>query len=110
VFDVLRARVRARTIRKLVQPRFSDDLRCTDRLEASQFGGHSADAPTLPVTIQFLIAMVAYAINERMARRVQCLQEEVRVLREMLVAKTGRPRRTGLAPRWAQSQPTCRDH
>jgi hypothetical protein len=46
------------------------------------------------MTIQFLIAMVAYAINERMARRVEYLQEEVRVLREMLLAKTGRPRIT----------------
>ena len=46
----------------------------------------------LPVTIQFLIAMVAYAIDERMARRVEYLQEEVRVLREMLVTKTGRRR------------------
>jgi hypothetical protein len=45
----------------------------------------------LPVTIRFLIAMIAYAINERMARRVDYLQEEVRVLREMLLAKTGRP-------------------
>jgi hypothetical protein len=38
--------------------------------------------------------MVAYAINERMARRVEYLQEEVRVLREVLVAKTGGPRIT----------------
>ena len=36
--------------------------------------------------------MVAYAINERMARRIDYLQEEVRVLREMLVTKTGRRR------------------
>jgi hypothetical protein len=48
----------------------------------------------LPGTIQFLIAMVAYAIDERMARGVEYLQAEVRVLREMLVTKTGRPRIT----------------
>jgi len=48
----------------------------------------------LPVTIQFLIAMVAYAIDERMARRVEYLQEEVRVLREIVLTKTGRPRIT----------------
>ncbi len=57
-------------------------------------GGHSTGASMLPVTVQFLIAMVAYAINERMARRVEYLEEEVRVLREMLVTKTGRPRIT----------------
>jgi len=34
----------------------------------------------LPVTLQFLIAMIAYAINERMARRLDYVQEEVRVL------------------------------
>jgi len=40
----------------------------------------------LPVTLQFIIATIAYAINERMARRVDYLQEEVRVLKEILVA------------------------
>jgi hypothetical protein len=39
----------------------------------------------LPVTLQFIIATIAYAINERMARRVDYLQEEVRVLKEILV-------------------------
>ena len=38
----------------------------------------------LPVTLQFTIAMIAYAINERMARRVDYLQGEVRVLKEAL--------------------------
>jgi hypothetical protein len=33
--------------------------------------------PMLPVTLQFLIALIAYAINERMARRVDYLREEV---------------------------------
>jgi putative transposase len=46
----------------------------------------------LPVTVQFLIAMVAYAINERMGRRVEYLQEEVRVLKEALAAATGTTR------------------
>jgi hypothetical protein len=27
----------------------------------------------LPLPLQFIIAMVAYAINERMARRIECL-------------------------------------
>lgn len=43
-------------------------------------------------TLQFLIAMIAYAINERMGRRVEYLQEEVRVLRETVVALTGKSR------------------
>ena len=46
----------------------------------------------LPVTIQFLIALVAHAINERMARRVDYLLEEVRVLKESLQAATGTTR------------------
>jgi len=46
----------------------------------------------LPVTLQFIIATIAYAINERMARRVDYLQEEVRVLKEALAAATGKPR------------------
>jgi len=46
----------------------------------------------LPATLQFIIAMIAYAINERMARRVDYLQEEVRVLNEALAAATGKTR------------------
>ena len=44
----------------------------------------------LPVALHF-IAMVAHAINERMARRVDYLQE-VRVLKEALAAATGKTR------------------
>ena len=36
--------------------------------------------------------MIAYAINQRMARRVEYLQEEVRVLKEALAAATGTTR------------------
>ena len=39
--------------------------------------------PMLPVTFQFLIAMIAHAINERMARRLDCVQEEVRPIRPL---------------------------
>src|SRR5713226_6861898 len=46
----------------------------------------------LPATLQFIIAMIAYAINERMTRRINYLQEEVRVLKEALAAATGKPR------------------
>jgi putative transposase len=46
----------------------------------------------LPATLQFVIAMIAYAINERMARRVDYLREEVLVLKEALAAATGKTR------------------
>jgi len=41
---------------------------------------------------QFIIAMVAYAINEQLARRLEYLLEEVRVLREVYTETTGRKR------------------
>jgi hypothetical protein len=46
----------------------------------------------LPVTVQFIIGMLVHALNERMARRVDYLQEEVRLLKEALVAATGKSR------------------
>jgi putative transposase len=46
----------------------------------------------LPVTVRFLIALVAHAINKRMACRVDYLLEEVRVLKESLRAATGTTR------------------
>jgi putative transposase len=46
----------------------------------------------LPVTLQFIVAMIAYAINQRMARRVDYLREEVVVLKEALATATGKTR------------------
>ena len=46
----------------------------------------------LPVTVQFIVAMLAYALNEPMARRLDYLQEENRVLRETLRSATGKTR------------------
>jgi hypothetical protein len=46
----------------------------------------------LPAPLQFILAMIAYALKERMARRVDYLQEEVRVLKEALSAATGKTR------------------
>ena len=46
----------------------------------------------LPVTVQFIVGMLAYALNERMARRVDNLQEEVRVLKKSLALATGKRR------------------
>jgi transposase len=46
----------------------------------------------LPLTLQFLIAMIASAINERLQRRLDYALEEVRVLKEILRAATGKDR------------------
>lgn len=46
----------------------------------------------LPVTVQFIVAMLAYALNERMARKAEYLREENRVLKEALRAATGKTR------------------
>jgi hypothetical protein len=43
----------------------------------------------LPATLQFLITMIACAKSERMQRKLDYTQEEVRVLREILAAITG---------------------
>jgi len=45
--------------------------------------------PKLPATFQFVIAMIACAINERMQRKLDYAQEEVRVLKDVLAAITG---------------------
>ena len=46
----------------------------------------------LPVTVQFIVAMLAFALNKRMARRLDYLQEENRVLKEALETATGHRR------------------
>jgi transposase len=46
----------------------------------------------LPATLQFLITMIACAINERMQRKLDYTQEEVRVLKDLLKAATGSDR------------------
>jgi hypothetical protein len=43
----------------------------------------------LPATLQFLITMIACAINERMQGKRDYTQEEVRILKETLGALTG---------------------
>jgi len=54
--------------------------------------GQSGPDLMLPVTLLFIVAMIAYAINERMARRVDYLREEVLVLKEVLATATGKTR------------------
>jgi transposase InsO family protein len=43
----------------------------------------------LPMTLQFLIVMIASAINDRLQRKLDYLEEERRILRERLDAVTG---------------------
>ncbi|HEY5961068.1 MAG TPA: hypothetical protein VIV60_31140 [Polyangiaceae bacterium] len=43
----------------------------------------------LPLPLKFITATIAYAINERMARRIAYLMEEVRILRETYAEATG---------------------
>jgi hypothetical protein len=71
--------------------RFSHDSPANRRLEKAAGPGQSGPDPMLPATLQFIIAMTAYAINQRMAR-VDYLREEVRVLKEALAASTGKTR------------------
>jgi len=70
----------------------SHNFRRKGRLEKVPWRGHSGREPMLPMPIQFIVAMLVYAINERMARRVEYLQEEVRVLKEALAVATGKTR------------------
>ncbi len=42
--------------------------------------------------VQFIIDMIAYAINERLARRLEFVLEEVRVLKAALAEATGKSR------------------
>ena len=48
--------------------------------------GHSA---TLPMTLQFLIVMIASAINDRPQRRLDYVEEASRILKEQAEALTG---------------------
>jgi hypothetical protein len=46
----------------------------------------------LPLTLQFLIAMIASAINERTKRKLDYTLEEVQVVKEAFRAATGKER------------------
>jgi hypothetical protein len=50
--------------------------------------------PMLPLPLRFFIAMLAHAINERMARKMDYMQGEIRTPKEALAAKTGSQRIT----------------
>jgi hypothetical protein len=60
-------------------------------LEDAAARGQSGPDPMLPVTLQFIIATIAYAINERMARRSTTCRRRFGFLKEALAAATGKP-------------------
>jgi putative transposase len=70
----------------------SHDSRANRRLEAEAGAGQHEPDLTLPAPLQFIIAMFAYALNARMERKMDYLQEEVRALKEALAAATGKTR------------------
>ena len=43
----------------------------------------------LPMTLQFIIVMIASAINDRLQRKLDYVEEEMRILREQLDAVAG---------------------
>jgi hypothetical protein len=64
----------------------SHDFWAIRRLEEVAERGQSRPAQMLPAPLQFIIAMIAYAINQWMVRRLDYLQEEIRFLKEALAA------------------------
>ena len=55
----------------------------------ARWAGTRCMAPMLTLSIRFLIATIAAAINQRMARQLEYAQEEVRTLKEALAAVNG---------------------
>ena len=43
----------------------------------------------LPMTLQFIIVMIASALNDRLQRKIDYVEEERRILQEKLDAATG---------------------
>jgi hypothetical protein len=56
----------------------------------------------LPATLQFLIAMIACAINDRLQRKLDYVEEERRILQDQLSAATG-----GKKPSFTTDQQRC---
>jgi hypothetical protein len=72
--------------------RLLHDSPANRRLEDAADRGQFGRDLMLPVTLQVIVALIAYAISERMARRVAYLLEEVLFLKEALATATGKTR------------------
>ena len=59
----------------------------------------------LPMTLQFIIVMIASAINDRLQRKLHYVEEENRILQEQLDALTGGRRSPSPATSVAASPP-----
>ncbi len=81
-----------RTVPKLIAAGFSHVRRPQHSLDHRRGLEDPAARRMLPLPVRFLVAMIAHAINAHMARRVEYLMEEVRVLREVYTETTGRQR------------------
>ena len=79
-----------RSVRKLATRRFSHGSRAGNRLELQRPLSSLRPDLMLPITVQFLVAMLAYGLNERRARKADYLREENRILKEALQAATGK--------------------
>jgi len=84
--DLLRTWRRTRP-HNLIAAGFSHGLRRKGRLERAGVRDHPAAGLMLPVTVQFLVAMLAYGLNERMVRKADYLREENRILKEALLLR-----------------------
>ena len=67
-------------------------MRALWELEVAADRSDCAEQPMPPLPIQFLIATIAAAINDRMARQLEYAQEEVRKQKEALTTATGTER------------------
>ena len=82
----------SRDVRKLATAGSSHGSFRRNRLELRLCPSSLGLSPMLPVTVQFLVAMFASGLNERMARKAEYLREENRVLKEALRTATGKSR------------------
>ena len=73
-----------------LSPRFSHEFARIGSLDRQVRTGRLA--AMLPLTLQFVIALIASAINERMRRRLDYALEENRILKEAFRAVTGKER------------------
>jgi len=90
--SVRKATATSRAVQKPIALRFFHDFRGGGRLKGAFGREHSGWVPMLPVTVQYVAAMLAFTLNKRMASKAEYVREENRVLKEALRAATGKAR------------------